>query len=86
MKYFEINEPYYGLLKAENQDDALVQYNAVIADLEEIDEVIEVQRDYALARYSQATGEDGKLIPLKEILESFNDSDICTLVIDGSLL
>lgn len=86
MRYFEVQEPYYALLKAEDLDHAKLEYNASVAFLEESDEIEEVKEDYALAKFSQAKDEDGNLISVKEILEEFRKEERCLLLIDGTLL
>ncbi|ALC80428.1 hypothetical protein [Bacillus gobiensis] len=86
MKYFEVLDPYYALLKAKDREDAKLQYNATVADLEDIEEIKEVPEDYALVRFSQAPGENKKLVPPSEILKDFRDPKHSLLIIDGSLL
>lgn len=89
MKYFETNEPYYALVKAKSLSAAIEEYENVIADDEEgvlKEEMHEVEKDYALASFSQTPSEDGELIPIKNILEMFNDDNIKILIVDGSLL
>lgn len=88
MKFFEVHDPYYALIKAENKEKAVNEYIHNVAADEDgklIDEIEEVDRDYAIAQYSRGKSEDGKEIPLKEILEDVqNDRDI-VLLFDGSL-
>ena len=90
MKYFEINDPYYALIKAEDAGEAVNKYIEVVAgepeesqDFEE--ELQEVTRDYALIKFSRAPGEDGKMVDMTEIMMDFNNGKSEVLIIDGSL-
>ena len=89
MKYFEINSPYYGLMKAENAEEAIQVYVEYVADEEPgsplIEEIKEVDRDYALIIYALGTDESGNGEPVKEIIESFNEEKSDILAIDSSL-
>lgn len=85
MKYFEIVDPYYALLKAEDKEQAKLEYNASVAGLEDINDIHEVPEDYALVRFSQTLDENKKLIAPKTILEEFKSPDRCVLLWDGSL-
>ena len=85
MRYFEVVIPYYALLKAEDKERALLEYNASVAHLEDINDIHEVPEDYAFVRFSQVPGEDKKLLDPKTILEEFTDVNRCVLVWDGAL-
>lgn len=89
MKFFEIHDPYYALLKAPNEEAAIQEYVKSVADDDELhplkDEIGEVDRDYAVARYSRAKSEDGKEVPLGEILEDIKCDKTMTLIVDGVL-
>ncbi|MFK3811827.1 hypothetical protein [Bacillus halotolerans] len=91
MNFYEINEPYYALLKAKDEADAERIYNEQIADTDDYenfqdDEIREVERDYALIMFSQTKDEDGKLVSYTRISEDFNNPEIEVLIMDGSLL
>ena len=85
MKYFEVLIPYYALLKAEDKEQALLEYNASVAHLEDIKDIHEVPEDYALVMFSQVPSEDKKLLAPKTVLEEFNDANRFVLVWDGAL-
>jgi hypothetical protein len=87
MKFFEIYSPYYALIKAKSVNEAINLYVEGVADDDGTlkDEIKEVDRDYALARYSRGKSEDGKLIPLEEVLEDFSNDDSMVLLIDPAL-
>lgn len=79
-------EPYYALLKAENKEHAKLEYNASIAELEDINDIYEVPEDYALVRFSQTHDENNKLVNPKKVLEEFKDNERCILAVDRALL
>lgn len=86
MRYFEVLDPYYALLKAEDKERALLEYNASVAHLDDTDKIYEVPENYALIKFSQVTGEDKKLVDPKIVVKDLEDDKIYLLVIDGSLL
>ncbi|WP_206922978.1 hypothetical protein [Alicyclobacillus suci] len=54
MKYWEIQDPYYGLLKAETEEEARETYKNVISDLDPDDVCVEVSLEYAWAKFLAA--------------------------------
>jgi hypothetical protein len=87
MLFFEIHEPYYALIKAEDKETAKLEYEAAVAFLEDEDGAIEeVDKDYALATFSQSKDEEGELLDVSEILQEFKDENRSVLLIDGTLI
>ncbi|MEC2427692.1 MULTISPECIES: hypothetical protein [Bacillus] len=88
MKFYEVNEPYYALLKAKNDENAMTIYTDVVADDDGglSEEITEVTEAYATIIYSRVNGEDNNVIPVKEVLEHLTNEEEMVLVIDGSLL
>lgn len=91
MNYFEFVEPYYALIKANYGEEAVKEYIEVVAgdesDFESLHEECKlVPQDYALVRFSQAPGENRKLVDPHSILEDFNKPEVRVLIMDGSLL
>jgi len=88
MKFFEIHTPYYALLKADTKDNALGVYVKFVADNDgSLGEAIkEVDRDYALARFSRSVSEDKQWAPISQVLENFRSDDNEVLIIDRDLL
>lgn len=86
MKFYEFDSPYYALLKASNEEEAKVRYVRHVAEDEGDLEFKEVSEGYALVKYSRATGEDKKVIPIEQILEEFYYDDCETLIVDGQLI
>lgn len=88
MKFYEVNEPYYALIKAKNDENAMTIYTDVVADDDGalIEEITEVTETYAAIRYSRVNGEDNKMIPVEEVLEDLKNEIQMVLIIDGSLV
>lgn len=91
MKFYEIHDPYYALIKAKDEADAERIYNEYISDTDDYenfqdDEIREVERDYALVMFSQIQDYDGTCAGYDFISKVFNDPDFKVLKMDGSLL
>ncbi|WP_081372094.1 hypothetical protein [Bacillus safensis] len=88
MKFYEVNEPYYALIKAKNDENAVTIYTDVVADDDGAlsEEITEVTEAYAAIMYSRVNGEDNNVIPVKEVLEHLTNEEEMVLIIDGSLL
>lgn len=87
MKFFEIHQPYYALIRAEIQEDAIREYVAVVADDDGIlnGDIREVSRDYALVLYSRSFDKDGNLLPVEDVVNKINETgDPEILLIDVS--
>lgn len=85
MKYFEIKEPYYALIKAESEELAIQVYVENVADDEDNtlqEEIIELGRDAALGKYVKCLNGD---MLLSVVLKEFDEAEDL-LLIDGSLL
>ncbi|WP_339205082.1 hypothetical protein NSQ53_11095 [Bacillus sp. PS11(2022)] len=88
MKYFEVRDPYYALIKAYTKEKAMKLYTKEVADDdgELSDEMTEVEQVYAAIRQGRAPGEDNELMPLKQVLEEISNNEEMVLLIEGSLL
>ncbi|ASN70211.1 hypothetical protein 10F3_26 [uncultured Caudovirales phage] len=88
MKFYEVHDPYYALIKAKNEENAMTIYTDVVADDDGglSEEITEVTEAYATIIYSRVNGEDNNVIPVKEVLEHLTNEEEMVLVIDGSLL
>ncbi|WP_303984610.1 hypothetical protein [Niallia circulans] len=88
LKFYEVNEPYYALIKAKNEENAMTIYTDVVADDAGglIEEITEVTETYAAIRYSRVNGYDNKMIPVEEVLEDLKNEIQMVLIIDGSLV
>ncbi|QHC13018.1 hypothetical protein [Bacillus velezensis] len=89
MKFYEINDPYYALLKAEDKAEAEKIYIENVADTDDYDnfqdeEINEVSRDYALSEYKRVMKKYGET-DHHLIMETFNVPAGEMLLWDGSL-
>ncbi|WP_411503463.1 hypothetical protein [Brevibacillus centrosporus] len=88
MRFFEIHTPYYALLKAETQQDAIATYAKYVAEddgtLQE--EIREVDRDYALVSFSRGATDDGEEVSILEILTDFQSEESSVLLIGRDVL
>lgn len=87
MKYFEILEPYYALVVAEDEKAAIEIYSK---DWFEVDEsfsenVTEVDRKYALGQFGDVVGQENPDIRLPKVVEKFEKRINDFLLIDGRL-
>lgn len=88
MKYFEVNEPYYALIKAPTKKRAMEIYTETVSEDDDrslSEEMMEVNRDYALVKFSRVKGENGEVAPIIKVLETFNSNEAELLLVDGSL-
>lgn len=88
MKFYEITEPYYALIKAKDKAEAEKIYIENVADTDDYDnfqdeEINEVSRDYALSEYKRVMKKYGDTEHL--IMETFNVPASEMLIWDGSL-
>ncbi|MGE6627883.1 hypothetical protein [Bacillus pumilus] len=88
MKYYEVFDPYYALIKAYTKEKAMKLYTKDSADDEGdlANELTEVGEIYAAMRYGRAPGEDKNLVPLKEVLKDITSDEEMVLLTDGDLL
>jgi hypothetical protein len=88
MKFFETHDPYYALIKAENQAEAIKIYTEYVADDDGTlnEEIREVDRDYALVRFARSKSEDGDFESVPHALEKFRREKSEVLLIDSGLL
>jgi hypothetical protein len=88
MKYFEIHDPYYALIKAADQEEAIKIYTEYVAEDDGTlhEEIREVDRDYALVSYSRGVTEDNEVVPIPEILKDFQSEGSAVLLIGRDVL
>ncbi|NUI59275.1 hypothetical protein HUN88_05830 [Bacillus amyloliquefaciens] len=88
MKYFEVSDPYYALIKANTKEKAIKLYTEEVADddgnLKE--EIKEVGMLYAAVKHSRTITEDQELSPISDVLEELQSNEERVLIMDGSLL
>jgi hypothetical protein len=88
MYYFEANEPYYALGKADSAEDFMKIYKEVVLDIDDeqnfLATVAVVSEKYACVKHAQALKKDGSLVWAKEVLKQLDQNNVI-LVIDGCL-
>lgn len=92
MRFYEIHEPYYALIKAEDEVEATKKYIEIVAgndeEFEEIrEEMNSVEKEYVtmiLAHSIDQTTRE-KITP-KELKRAINERSIEVLLMDGALL
>lgn len=83
MKYFEIKEPYYALIRANNEEEAIREYNNNIDVFE--GDIKEISEDEAFGKFCRACTEDrGEDDLISTLVKEFEINSI--LLIDGNLL
>ncbi|QDS38138.1 hypothetical protein FPS98_15150 [Brevibacillus brevis] len=88
MKFYELHDPYYALIKAPDKNEAIKVYTEHVADDDGTlhEEIREVDRDYALVSFSKGSTEDNEKVPIKEILDDFTKDGSAVLLISRELL
>ncbi|MCY9099577.1 hypothetical protein MOE49_10990 [Bacillus inaquosorum] len=88
MKFFEVCDPYYALIKANTKEKAIKLYTEEVADDDGniIDEIKEVGMLYAAVKHSRTVTEDQELSPISDVLEELQSNEERVLIMDGSLL
>lgn len=91
MKYFEFNEPYYALIQAGSDGEAIETYDSQvnkIEDKEDEQEVIinmnEITAESAWDKYSNCVTEDGESLPIEELKETFGKEYNHVLLVDSN--
>lgn len=87
MKYYEFYEPYFALIKAKNESEAIKIYEKDVADIDSGIDMQEISRDYAIAKFSRSTDEEGQFINIVDLIKIFNSDDESeVLIIDSHLI
>lgn len=89
MKYFEVKQPYYALLKAENEEEAKKLYNEIVADEDEFSQAhyTEITEEEAWKKYSDPrikSAFEGEAE--EQMKENFYDKVADMLLVDGDLV
>lgn len=86
MKYFEVTYPYYAMIKADNKMNATAVYNKLVADVDEGTDLVEIERDYAITKFTKAMGEDITPINPGEHYKKLRENEQELLLIDSALI
>ncbi|GIN66304.1 hypothetical protein J41TS2_17250 [Bacillus sonorensis] len=84
LKFYEFDDPYYSLVKAKDEKDAIKEYELVTGDRPE--GIREVDIFTALLLFSRSVSEEGKQVPIYKILYEFFLNERATLIYDPHLL
>ncbi|MGM0241262.1 hypothetical protein [Enterococcus sp. AZ103] len=96
MEYFEINDPYFAIIAATDEDECLDYYKKIVSDVEDEEEFYEslqiLDMNTAINKLADTCGEDSPTVPIgieeakKQILESAESHEPSVLALDGSLV
>jgi hypothetical protein len=91
MKFYELDDPYYALIAAEDKGEAVQLYiREVAGDAEESadieEELKEVNHEYVLTKLKRSPGENGENISEEEVNQEINSKTSRVILIDGSLI
>ncbi|MCX2809575.1 hypothetical protein OQ477_06160 [Bacillus sp. ChL18] len=89
MKFFEVSDPYYALIKANTKEDAMKLYTEEVADDDEENlskEMYEVSLDHAVKAYIHRTGFEQGFFFKDEITNNLKGREEGIVVMDGHLL
>ena len=82
MRYFEVTEPHYALLKAKNPESAKEIYTEVTKVNEEL-EMSEVPVEYASVVYSRRRNENHQEVPVCQIVQDLQSRTEMILSVEG---
>ncbi|MBW8279951.1 MULTISPECIES: hypothetical protein [Bacillus amyloliquefaciens group] len=89
MKFFEVSDPYYALIKANTKEKAMKLYTEEVADDDEENlskEMYEVSLDHAVKAYIHRTGFEQGFFFKDEITNNLKGREEGIVVMDGHLL
>lgn len=91
MKYFEIEEPYYALIRAESEEEAKEIYNEIVAEEDEFNLAVftEITEEEAFKKFSNPKVWKGDNVSSWQIKTTFLNvlSEGATiLLVDGDLI
>lgn len=94
MKLFEVNEPYFAIMCAENKQKCMDYYEKIVADIEDREEfedgITELDLTVAITKVANTISEETKeSIGIHEasdqVFKCLNSKKTCLLALDGSL-
>ncbi|WP_373894444.1 hypothetical protein [Virgibacillus sp. CBA3643] len=86
MKFYEISNPFYALVKSESMPEAREKYTEVISERPHFADMKEVTRDNALVKYARSVGENKRQSSISEVLYNIQNEETKVLVIGGDLI
>lgn len=85
MKFYEVNEPYYALIKAKNEESAIKIYTDNVADDGDKLAISEVTEPYAAVRHSRTVDEDERILSIEKVIEDITNEEEMLLGMDTSV-
>ncbi|MFY0521624.1 hypothetical protein ACOMCU_28015 [Lysinibacillus sp. UGB7] len=88
LRFYEVMQPYYALLKAKNPDSAKQIYTKIVEGvqplaLDEQLEMKEVPVEYASVVYSRSLTRDAREIPLDAVVQALTNRTEMILTVEG---
>lgn len=95
MRFFEINNPYFAIVAAENEEKCIGFYEEVVCDVEDKEYFMasmkELEKPDAVTKVANTVSEEtGKPVGSEEaevqVFDCINDNEPTLLAVDGSLV
>ncbi|KDE31580.1 hypothetical protein SFC22_06485 [Bacillus altitudinis] len=88
MKFYEVHDPYYALIKAKTEENAMTIYTDVVADDDGglSEEITEVTEAYAAIRHSRTVDADERILSIEKVIEDITNEEEMLLGMDRSLI
>ncbi|MEQ6355943.1 hypothetical protein ABNX05_15035 [Lysinibacillus sp. M3] len=88
MRFFEVTQPYYALLKAKNPESARQIYTKIVEGVQQLtlDEMLEMKEvpvEYASVVYSRSRTKEAREIPLDAVVQALTNRTEMILTVDG---
>ncbi|GLF91073.1 hypothetical protein Saga11_23320 [Bacillus safensis] len=87
MKFYEVHDPYYALIKAKNEENAMTIYTDTVADDDGglMEEITEVTETYAAIRHSRTVDADERILSIEKVIEDITNEEEMLLGMDTSV-
>lgn len=95
MRFFEINNPYFAIVAAENEEKCIGFYEEVVCDVEDKEDFMagmkELENPEAITKVANTVSEEtGEPVGLHEagnqVFSCINDNESTLLALDGALV
>lgn len=95
MRFFEINNPYFAIVAAENEEKCVGFYEEVVCDVEDKEDFMagmkELEKSEAVTKVANTVSEEtGEPVGSEEaevqVFDCINDNEPTLLAVDGSLV
>lgn len=95
MRFFEINNPYFAIVAAENEEKCIGFYEEVVCDVEDKEDFVasmkELETTVAITKVANTVSEEtGEPVGIHEagdqVFSCLNDNESTLLAVDGSLV